>query len=89
MAILVESYEKSMTSRREAERLVRDAARSETVPGLRFLGSMFIPDDETAFFLFDGAGVEDVRRVMVAAGITIDRIVEADADTPLRSPKED
>jgi hypothetical protein len=87
MAILVESYTQSRAAREEADERIRSTAGSLRNLDVRLLGSMFIPDDATAFYLFEGQ-VENVRQVMAAAGIPIDRIVEADAEPAVTCAQE-
>ena len=87
MAVLVESYVQSSMSRSEAEDRIRVAVAALHAD-VRFIGSMFIPDDATAFFLFDGTALANVRRVIEHAGIHVDRLVEADADTARNWPQE-
>ena len=88
MGVLVESYVASSASRAAADRLIREALDGSPVGGVRFLGSMFIPGDATAFFLFDRGEPAAIRAVMERAGITVDRLVEADADNALSWSQE-
>jgi hypothetical protein len=76
---LVERYLPGMTRTElsAAERRVAEAVakvRAEGLP-LVYLGSTFIPEDETSFAQFDGA-LEGVERACRLAGLGIARIVE-------------
>ncbi len=44
---------------------------------VRYLGSIFVPEDETCFLLFEGSSGDAVRMATERAGIRITRIVEA------------
>jgi hypothetical protein len=58
-----------------AEQLTR-----EGVP-VRCLRSIFVPEDETCFFLWEAASVETVRETARRASLTVERIAEAVAPT--------
>ncbi len=81
---LVESYvtqRDSATFDREAERC-RVAAEEMTREGtpVRFLRSIFIPEDETCFYLYEAASAELVRELARRAQLPFDRVAEALAD---------
>lgn len=59
---------------RAAEELTRDGTP------VRYLHSIFVPDDETCLLLFEAACVDDVREAARRAGLTSDRVTEAVAD---------
>jgi hypothetical protein len=88
MAVLVESYTSSPLSRSAADGLINDALKASPSSEVQYLGSMYIPGDSTAFFLFGGDSFEAVRDVMERAGIAVDRLVAADARGGLDWPKE-
>lgn len=71
---------------------VRDAAmrarhaveelRREHVP-IRLLHSLYVPDEETCFYLYEAEAVEQVQEAARRAALPFERIVEAiDAGTP-------
>ena len=53
-----------------AEALSREGTR------IRCLRSMFVPEDETCFLVFEAADREHVLAATNRAGLTVDRIVE-------------
>ena len=59
------------------------AAASALGTDVVFLGSIFVPGDETVFCLFEG-GEDDVRDVTVRAGIRFERIVASRTINPNR-----
>ena len=44
--------------------------------GVRYLGSTFVPEEESCFCRFESADADGVRRAFERAGITFARIVE-------------
>jgi hypothetical protein len=52
------------------------AAEDEDTP-VRCLRSIFVPEDETWFLLYDGPTAAAVRRAVDRAGLTCARVVEA------------
>jgi hypothetical protein len=54
------------------------AARELTARGVevRYLGSTFIPEEESCFCRFEAADANDVRRACEQAGVALARIVE-------------
>jgi hypothetical protein len=66
--------------RRAAAAKARSAARALTREGtpVRYVRSIFIPDDETYFHLFEGPSAEAVRMASERAGMSPSRIVAAD-----------
>jgi hypothetical protein len=59
--------------------LVRDTDRIRTAAQklrqLRFVQTLYMPGDETCFFLFEGESAELVGRAADLAGIAVDRVV--------------
>jgi Protein of unknown function (DUF4242) len=51
-------------------------AEDEDMP-IRCLRSIFVPEDETWFLLYDGPTAAAVRRAVDRAGLTCARVVEA------------
>jgi hypothetical protein len=60
-------------------RLGAEALSREGTP-VRYLRSIFVPDDETCFYLFEAASADGVRAVADRAGLRFDRIAEALAE---------
>ncbi|MCI0344571.1 MAG: DUF4242 domain-containing protein [Chloroflexi bacterium] len=58
-----------------------DAISAEGPP-VRYLRSIFIPDDDTVLLLFEADSIEVVRAVTVRAGIDVDRIALTDSREP-------
>jgi hypothetical protein len=54
-------------------RAAAEAMRSEGVP-VRFLRSIYVPEDGACFFLYEGDSVETVRRAGRRARVTAARI---------------
>lgn len=44
---------------------------------VRFLRSIFVPRDETCFYLFQASSIEVVREAAQRAGVRVERISEA------------
>lgn len=57
--------------RRSAEELTREGRE------VRYLRTIFVPDDETCFHVFEGVSVEAVEEASRRAEWSFDRIVEA------------
>ena len=69
----------------EVESRVREAASELARPKaeVRYLRSIFVPDDELCMHLFDADSVETVSEITRRAGISVDRIAEAaSSETP-------
>jgi hypothetical protein len=80
---LIESYvarTDGVVVERSEER-VRIAAEELTRQGtpVRFLRSIFVPEDETGFYLCEAASVEAVRELASRAALPFERVVEAAA----------
>ena len=67
---------------RDAER-ARAASRELVREGIpvRFLRSIFVPEDETAFFLYEAASPEAVYEAAHRASLDFERIAGAVADS--------
>lgn len=59
------------STRRAAEELTREGTP------VRFLRSIFVPEDETCFFLCEAASAESVHEVARRAALPFERIAEA------------
>lgn len=51
----------------------------EVSPVVRLVRSIFVPEDETCFYLFEAPSIEAVREAMPRAGLRVERISEATA----------
>jgi hypothetical protein len=77
-AFLVECFWPGVT--REFVELADRRARQQAVSlqregsSLRFLGSWFVPSDETVFFQYLGSSYDDVIRAAGSAGLPFDRV---------------
>ncbi len=52
------------------------AMRRDGTP-VRYVRSLFVPEDETCFFLFEAPSAEAVAEASRRAGIAVERVVEA------------
>jgi hypothetical protein len=76
---------------RERERRAREAARELTRHGtpVRFVRSIFVPEDEICFFVFDAISADAVEATCARAALRFERVVEAVESRPGRSrPRE-
>jgi hypothetical protein len=66
--------------RRAAAAKARSAAKALTLEGtpVRYVRSIFIPEDETYFCLFEAPSADAVREASVRAGMSPSRIVAAE-----------
>ena len=77
---LVELYlPRNSSAPREAARRARASAKAMSRDGrrVRYLRSIFVPEDETCFLLFEAAAPELVGEASRRAAIEYERIVEA------------
>ncbi|HEX5148385.1 MAG TPA: nickel-binding protein [Candidatus Limnocylindrales bacterium] len=44
---------------------------------VRFLRPIFVPDDETCFYLYEASSAQAVREAATRAGLVFDRVAEA------------
>jgi hypothetical protein len=56
---------------------VAAAVLSASGHAVRYVRTVFVPGDETCFYLFEADAAEDVAEVIRRAGIECERIVEA------------
>jgi hypothetical protein len=60
----------------ERARLVAEQLTREGTP-VRCLQSIFVPEDETCFHLYEAASADDVRAAAERAGLLFERVAEA------------
>ena len=89
---LVELYiprTESLAAGRSAAR-TRLAAEQLTREGtpVRYLRSIFVPDDETCFFLCEAASIEAVRETARRAALSFERIAETIAATNIEEVEQ-
>jgi hypothetical protein len=81
---LVELY-LSRTDTGAVERGARDARRAAdelTREGtnVQYVRSIFVPEDETCFYLYEAAAADHVREAAHRAGLAFERVAEAVAE---------
>ena len=59
----------------ERARIAAEELTREATP-IRFLRSIFVPEDETSFYLCEAASVEAVRELAKRAGLRFERVAE-------------
>ncbi|HST24523.1 MAG TPA: nickel-binding protein [Gaiellaceae bacterium] len=59
------------SARRAAEELGREGVR------IRYVQSIFVPEEETCFFLYEAASVEAVREAARRAALPFEHVTEA------------
>jgi hypothetical protein len=76
---LLETYTPAATLLQELEARVRSAAAelSESGTPVRYVRSIFVPEDETCFHLLDGPSRDAVAETAKRAGISTLRITKA------------
>jgi Nickel responsive protein SCO4226-like len=67
----------------EQARLGAEALVREGVP-VRYLGSMFVPEDETCFYLYEAPSADAVREAARRGQLAVARVVRAIVETPLQ-----
>ena len=60
-------------------RLVAEQLTREGTP-VRCLRSIFVPEDETCFYLYEAASADHVRAAVERAGLPFERVAEAVTD---------
>ena len=60
----------------ERARLAAEAMTSEGMP-IRYLRSIFVPEDETCFLLIEAASAESVREALGRAQLPFERLTES------------
>jgi len=58
-------------ARRAAEQLAREGTP------VRYLRSIFVPEDETCFYLYEAASADAVREAALRAQLACERVIEA------------
>jgi Protein of unknown function (DUF4242) len=77
-SFLVESYVPKVADPAPSELVTRlDAAAKALGSEIRYVRAIFVPEDETCFYLFEGPSAEAVRLVSERAGLGYERILEA------------
>ena len=78
-SFLVEAYTPIVAGIEEIERRVREVVLDLSRAGsqVRYVRSIYVPEDEICFHLFDAASIEDVRLASEQARLGHQRIVEA------------
>lgn len=71
---------RSERARRAAAELTRDGTP------VRYLCCIFVPEDETCFYLYEAASAEPVRDAALRAGLAVERVTEAIGD-PQGAPR--
>jgi hypothetical protein len=63
---------------RGAARRARQAAQELTILGtpVRYMRSIFVPEDETCFLLYEAASPDDVRVAIARADLSSDHVAE-------------
>jgi hypothetical protein len=58
-----------------ARRAAEEMSREGTL--VRYLRSIFVPEDETCFYLYEAASAEDVAKAARRAALPFERVAEA------------
>jgi len=64
----------------ERARLAAEELTREGTP-VHYLRSLFVPEDETCFFLYEAASADAVREAAGRAGLRFERVTEAVEDS--------
>ena len=65
-----------------ADRLVAGARSAAPLGYVRYVYTIFVPEDETCLHLFEADSEADVRAVARQAGLEVDRLLEAEQVEP-------
>ncbi|MGB2874279.1 MAG: nickel-binding protein [Gaiellaceae bacterium] len=60
----------------ENARLAAEELTREGTP-VSYLSSLFVPEDETCFYLYEAASAEAVREAALRAELSFERVIEA------------
>jgi hypothetical protein len=63
--------ESRVRARRAADQMSREGAQ------VRFLRTMFVPEDETCFYMYEAATAEEVREAARRADLPFEHVAEA------------
>jgi hypothetical protein len=78
---MVERYVPGLSYDQFAEAVRRAACAAETMSGqgtpVRYLGSVYVPEEECSFCCFEARGTEAVREANRRAGVPFWRVVRA------------
>jgi hypothetical protein len=80
---MVERYLPGVTPDGFEEMRARIASAARVVRTVRYLGSTFVPEEESCFCRFEGTSLDAVRRTCEAAGVPFARIHQT-CDFPSR-----
>jgi hypothetical protein len=90
---LVETYLSRGELRRPAawERRARSAAEEMTLLGrdVRFVHGLLVPEDETAFFIFDAPSRREAALVAELGGLEAVRVVEVSSESSAAQPRSE
>jgi hypothetical protein len=67
-----------------ASRATSDLSREGRA--VRYVRSLFLPDDETCFLLYEADSIDDVRAAAALADLPVDRVTEAVSDGAAEPP---
>jgi hypothetical protein len=88
---MVERYLPGVTQKAfEKLRQLIAAAAEEVAAGgaqIRYVGSTFVPEEESCFCRFESANADEVRRACEQAGVPFARIVETRDFAPLKEER--
>lgn len=70
---------------RRARRATEDMTREGTA--VRFVRSLFVPEDETCFFLYEAETIDVVRTAAALAELEFDRVAETVAEPVSPAPQ--
>ena len=88
---MVERYLPGVTADQLDEASERLAVAAQELAGqgvqVQYLGSTFVPEEESCFCRFESANADDVRRACEQAGMPFARIVETRDFAPLKEER--